>query len=675
MAEETNKYSLYDGREIAGPAIDWGTVAAGTAKTLSDISKDRLARRQKIEDDTAAAMQALSEVELGASTNMNTVLIDGSNASKETLSEAYDMVKRGLLSPKDFAMMMQKQKDGYTNLSTWAKSYNNEYQAALDRVNSGEAAGIEEAMRMSAFKFGNMTNKKLMSDPLSGELVMVDLVKNDEGEFVVPNYSDNQANFFTPQNLLNFSRYQQDGIVLTDVVQNQVVKNTASVIKSTLNARESLRVDGVDLKEITDFRQLFDEVPGMTNNDGSLMTFEDFLRAEAEGIGNSDQALAEILNKAGRADFKFEEGTSGGADIYVGMENGEPVYNLSNDQKEEALQIIENEINSQIDSELKRQKGFAGTDAPRDPVGDRERKKEKEEKEENLSYLEQINTLLTGDLTAANNEARDLIADFNSSLSPEDLKEKGIRGIIVTKNTIRIKPMKGQEYEVQRFEVDAQDQRTQRAVSEDALSLFNRIVAGKNLTKKKLRGYIDNEDIEFGDVREDDLTYRVTQTPINNALIQRGASPALDNKDPKRYIEDEIMNLTGGTTTVRMGVIENGIRDVIGAMIPTELMEANESMGYPSPLTSLSMDDDENTVTFSFGGVSTTMDFDSSRDTDYIYKKIEDTIEEGIKEMNKKRTRQGFDTQLKYSDWLTDTNENPNGLTSRADYLNWLQTN
>jgi hypothetical protein len=71
-----------------------------------------------MEDDTAAAMQALSEVELGASTNMNTVLIDGSAASKETLAEAYDMVKRGLLSPKDFAMMMQKQKDGYTNLST-----------------------------------------------------------------------------------------------------------------------------------------------------------------------------------------------------------------------------------------------------------------------------------------------------------------------------------------------------------------------------------------------------------------------------------------------------------------------------------------------------------------------------------------------------------------------------
>ena len=49
-----------------------------------------------------------------------------------------------------------------------------------------------------------------------------------------------------------------------------------------------------------------------------------------------------------------------------------------------------------------------------------------EEDEENLGYLEQINVLLTGDLTAANNEARDLISDFNKDLTGDDLKEKGI---------------------------------------------------------------------------------------------------------------------------------------------------------------------------------------------------------------------------------------------------------
>ena len=32
-----------------------------------------------------------------------------------------------------------------------------------------------------------MTNKKLMSDPMSGELVMVDLIKDENGNYVVPN--------------------------------------------------------------------------------------------------------------------------------------------------------------------------------------------------------------------------------------------------------------------------------------------------------------------------------------------------------------------------------------------------------------------------------------------------------------------------------------------------------
>ena len=42
-----------------------------------------------------------------------------------------------------------------------------------------------------------------MSDPMS-ELVMVDLIKDANGNYVVPNYSDNNATFFTPQKLLNF---------------------------------------------------------------------------------------------------------------------------------------------------------------------------------------------------------------------------------------------------------------------------------------------------------------------------------------------------------------------------------------------------------------------------------------------------------------------------------------
>jgi len=291
MAESkssVSKYSLYDGREIAGPAVNWGKVAADTTAVLGAISKDRIARKQKIEDDTAEAMNQLAQVELGASTNMNTVILDGSAASKNTLSNAYDMVKRGLMSPKDFAMAMQKQKDGYTNLSTWAKSYNNEYEIALERVNSGEAAGIEEAMRLSSFKFGNMTNKKLMSDPLSGELVMVDLIKNDQGDYVVPNYMDNPANYSTPQQLLNNSKYVQNSLNLKEDVSKYVTANLASVVVGSMT-EYTKSSGGNQITSIKDFRQLFEEIEGttaggkFTDADGAKIGFDDWMTIQAEG--------------------------------------------------------------------------------------------------------------------------------------------------------------------------------------------------------------------------------------------------------------------------------------------------------------------------------------------------------------------------------------------------------
>lgn len=689
-----SKYSLYDGREIAGPAVNWGKVAADTTKVLGAISKDRIARKQKIEDDTAEAMNQLAQVELGASTNMNTVILDGSAASKNTLSNAYDMVKRGLMSPKDFAMAMQKQKDGYTNLSTWAKSYNNEYEIALERVNSGEAAGIEEAMRLSSFKFGNMTNKKLMSDPLSGELVMVDLIKNDQGEYVVPNYMDNPASYSTPQQLLNNSKYVQNSLNLKEDVSKYVTANLASVVVSSMTDYTK-GSGGNAITSIKDFRQLFEEIEGtkaggkFTDEDGAKIGFDDWMTIQAEGLMATDVEKAEYGVKNGL--FTFVEGTRPDNDkdqskIYWTAGAGlEPEYELTEAQRNSAINLGRNEINAQLDLEIEKQKGLSGSYAPQDPVGDRIKAKEKAEEEDTLSYLEQINTLLTGNLTDANNEARDLIADFNSSLSPEDLKEKGIRGIVVTKNTIRVKPIKGEEYEVQRFDVTTDDQgvetRVQRQVSDDALGLFNRIVAGKNLTKKKLQGYIDNEEIEFGNVREETLSFRDKQTKIDNSLIQRGPSSALGDKDPYAYIVDVFGGGSDDTSAGQsMEKLEETTSKVIGAMIPPSIMTVLESSGYPNPLTTIVMNDNNsgdgaNSITFKVGDEEVILDFNVSQSPTYMYDAINNAIKGAIKKLNEKRRRGDLDTQMSHADWKVNATENPTGDTTLKGYLDWLTNN
>ena len=116
----SNKYSLYAGRE---EAVNWGQIAGNLTKGLETIASQREAAKQKILDDTNAAMTELSEIADLQSGSMNRFVLDGSDYSKNTLQANMDLVRRGILKPKDYMMIMQAQKDGYKRLSNYAKNY------------------------------------------------------------------------------------------------------------------------------------------------------------------------------------------------------------------------------------------------------------------------------------------------------------------------------------------------------------------------------------------------------------------------------------------------------------------------------------------------------------------------------------------------------------------------
>ena len=157
----SNKYSLYAGRE---EAVNWGQVAVNLTKGLETIRDQRAAAKQKIIDDTNAAMTELSEIADVQSGSMNTLLIDGSDFSKNTLQANMDLVRRGLLDPKDYMLIMQQQKDGYKSLSNYAKNYDAKYQEGMARIQDGSASNLEEYFRGTGFSFGNVKNKKLWTD-------------------------------------------------------------------------------------------------------------------------------------------------------------------------------------------------------------------------------------------------------------------------------------------------------------------------------------------------------------------------------------------------------------------------------------------------------------------------------------------------------------------------------
>ena len=64
MAERQrgNQYSIYQQKDLEGTFVDWGQIASDLTTGLEAISANREAQRQKIADDTTAAMNTLSEI-------------------------------------------------------------------------------------------------------------------------------------------------------------------------------------------------------------------------------------------------------------------------------------------------------------------------------------------------------------------------------------------------------------------------------------------------------------------------------------------------------------------------------------------------------------------------------------------------------------------------------------
>jgi len=444
MAVDPNKYSIYATRDAEKSNLNWGKVASDVSTTLSVIQADRQARKDKLDEATNTAIEHLSQVSDVKNSTASALLINGSDMSKKNLMIQTDMLKRGLITPKDYMLFLQEQKSGYTNLSTAVQNWDKWYQDAekdleLDKngniiASEGQIYGNE-----TLAAFGNLNNKQLWTNPNNGQLQLVEMGKDQFGNYtVMPDPDKNPEKFLNPNSMNVRMTFKEKRKVLNLEAEKQV-SQIASFIESGV-------YDGI-ITNTTSFRDAFDDLEMGKDEAGDRLTYDKWLDMQVESLTATPNDIMQILMEYKRGyhiaqteeefkekyckEVKPPKKCDTSKMIQARYEDGRLVYDkiIGTEQEKEAKRLARIAVEVQIGREIKKS---GGSIKDRDP--------DKGTNENIGSYFGDLKNIIGGNEGSFNASERDLMDRANQRLAEDKSNTEGerITNIKREKNFIEI---------------------------------------------------------------------------------------------------------------------------------------------------------------------------------------------------------------------------------------------
>ena len=261
------------------------------------------------------------------------------------------LVRKGVFKMHDYKMRMNEMKNGYTNFKNITKVYDGWWTAAQERVKNNTATEADKAFMKRIESFGNLNNKKFMTNPANGQLQVVTMGKDDKGQYtIMPDPKTNPDAFQNPGVILDMMKYDGGVKVDLDEATNNIVDDLGVMMTAFVT-------DTGEEYTLTDFRQMF-------NNEESLKklglpdditTFDEWLDSQAEALTGDDAAIAQIL--ATQAGYQFDDPK---APKYIDLKGtGNTVeFTFQDGDKQKAIDIVKRKIANKMDSKQTAKRGF-----------------------------------------------------------------------------------------------------------------------------------------------------------------------------------------------------------------------------------------------------------------------------------------------------------------------------
>ena len=525
-ATAANQYSVYVNRDTQATQVDWGQIAKDLTTGANKIRDGREAKKQAITDATNKTLNELAQIADVDNQSLGKLLINGSDFSKKTLMANMELLRNGGLDPKDYQLIMQSQLDGYKNLSLYAQGADAKYKEAMERLELGEdgqsiASDLEISWNEGTFGFGNLRNKRLITNPRNGELVLVTMQDDGSGNLVMPDPETNPEAFQNTAYINVATDFKLDRRN-TNALADSITENLADVILST-SQEYNLYSGGGQVTSIQDFRNLFDaETPDgkgymdLKNDDGSKITYEQFMSDQVDSITGDKTDLGsmnamQVLTGAGYKMVQSEaEAKKKGISKYVLYKNvnGRPEIELTPEQMTEARNIAKRAIESRIDLKIKQTQEMAGREArPASPSEEKGRERIRK----TSAYIRDINKVLTNpDIASSEATMRTLVTNINEQRGGvENGGRPRINDIDINDDTIIITYESGEPTVIKRRIRDENDMDnivSETSLKEDIGALYQILVPGAQaeggdlaLSPSEIDGFITREKIAIGE--------------------------------------------------------------------------------------------------------------------------------------------------------------------------------
>lgn len=242
-------YYKYAERE-ANSQINWAEISKGLSDTITQIDKDRQAKKAAINEATRQDMLTLADAPKGENTTASEWTIKYANDMMNYRLTIDRLLKSGKMSLKDYQVAAQNSKDSTNLVFTLSKEYQDQYKVIMDRSRTiNPATGMPESSRLETDlaalneSFANISNTVPTINSTNG---MVYLSNPEVGEDGVQKLGKNYVSLQALRNRVN-SKIDAYSLPLgiTEAV-DQLGENTISQLGKTDFRRTGVVTDITD---------------------------------------------------------------------------------------------------------------------------------------------------------------------------------------------------------------------------------------------------------------------------------------------------------------------------------------------------------------------------------------------------------------------------------------------